>query len=620
MAVSDSEAALARVYSSGWSAKDVTLDQWSGLAHKALVGPGTTELTSNVSLAPTWVGKHSRRLNAYRVLAAYLGNVARAFLPSNTDPTKRVEHREYGDPAVLVDQIVSSLLGEEQEIVVDGAIAEPEPPDAPEDLAPEATPADTEDHARAVAAYETARAEFADALVAHEAAVVRQEWIDQWADDEKLRLKIMETEHDAVGLGDGVYLLAWSNEKKRVRLRMYDPGFYFPVLDDGDDYPNRVHLAWQYEDETTGKEFVRRITFERRKLSAPVSYPWLVKGETSDFEVVLTDARWRFDSLGDRRVDDFDLGNAIFSKNADGVELRGYPIGVDFIPIVHVPNTISSKHHFGQSSITRVAQIFDDLANVDSDLEEAAAVTGAPPIAVGGHAGPTGGQIDSYGPGSVFFTGDGSMAMLDTSRSLDALLKYADALLDRLSVNGRVPAEVLGRVKASDVPSGIALLLSFGPFRALMREMRMVRADKYPLVFRFAQRLAQVGGQLPAGPDLRVELRFGSYLPNDLAGLVQMVIQLLAAHGISRSTALRIMADAGVDLGDDLDAELQRIEHEDFDGAQALADATANEDAAAKYLGVEAAAGVPPVPAPGLGVAPTVPDVPDAPPEPFPRP
>ncbi|MFE4958707.1 hypothetical protein ACFRCW_32905 [Streptomyces sp. NPDC056653] len=67
--------------------------------------------------------------------------------------------------------------------------------------------------------------------------------------------------------GDGVYTLAWEPSKRRALLRTYDPGFYFPEWDEGEqdsaEYPSRMHFAWELAaDPVRGlKARVRRITY-----------------------------------------------------------------------------------------------------------------------------------------------------------------------------------------------------------------------------------------------------------------------------------------------------------------------------------------------------------------------
>src|SRR5205807_1508934 len=135
--------------------------------------------------------------------------------------------------------------------------------------------------------------------------------------DERFGLKLIETERNAIGLGDGVYVLGWSAKKKRPRLRVFDPGFYFPVLEDSDEdeFPSRVHMAWEaVQDErgnyvqvdpgqpspagrsTPSVRRVRRITWELAPLpegEAPRHYPWQdADDEPATVTCYMTDAVW----------------------------------------------------------------------------------------------------------------------------------------------------------------------------------------------------------------------------------------------------------------------------------------------------------------------------------------
>ena len=74
-------------------------------------------------------------------------------------------------------------------------------------------------------------------------------------------------------------------------------------------------------------------------------------------------------------------------------------------------------------------------------------------------------------------------------------------MLDRLSINSQVPGVVMGRVSGQDVPSGVALSLSFAPFEQLVAVLRLTRFVAHGLVPKFAQRFAQVGQVLESGPD-----------------------------------------------------------------------------------------------------------------------
>lgn len=606
-------------------ADDIVIDPWSGLSHRPLL----SAKNPTGSLAPTWIGpissKDVRRLNAYMVLAAFVENSSRLFL---RDPSRKRESREYGDAALIRDAILAAVLGEDLTIAVEGADADkpkpkPETDDAGslEDEGGEPTNDPDDDDDVTTEDDET----FVQQLAEWQGATDRQQWFDEWWRLEREPLKIHETERNACGLGDGVYELSWSNEKKRVRCRIYDPGFYFPALTDdaGDDFPDRVHLAWETEDEADGSTKIRRITYERVKIAEAVErgvtvdgatrstgpngedvwtkkYPYSdaadADGDPSEYVTLVTDATWSKQDLkfvnNRPGVDRFLNAGAVYAQNEDGTEMLDLDLGIDFIPLVHLPNSVALSDHFGVASLTRISQILDDIAGTDTDLQAASAITGAPPLSVDTPAA-TGATQTLYGPGTVFY--GGKVTVADVSNSLDALLKLAEFLLKRLSVNGRVPEEVLGRVAAGDISSGVQLALSFGPFRSLIGEMRLVRDDKYRLKYKMVQRLAIVagaagvtardGGALATGASVMdVSLAFGSYMPNDQKAAVDLVVALVGAHLMSRTAGIRILEGLGVDYGEDLDKELDRIESEDFEGGYRIAETTGSELDGRRYL------------------------------------
>jgi hypothetical protein len=192
--------------------------------------------------------------------------------------------------------------------------------------------------------------------------------------------------------------------------------------------------------------------------------------------------------------------------------------------------------------------------------------------------------------------------MIDTSKSLDALIAYVGHLMKRMDVSSRVPGAVLGRISPSDVPSGIALALSFGPLRSMISEMRLVRDEKYPILLKFMWRMSLQAG-VEGVPETWVpaKVEFGSYLPHDVAGVVEMVTTLLREKAIGRRTAIRLLVAAGIDI-EDASAEVDAIASTDFEGAAKLADATGSEAVAAEYLQRD----VPPPPPPP-GAPPIVP-------------
>lgn len=567
-------------------ADDLTLDTWAGLSHKrSLSGQHVRGWE-----APTWVGDHRRRLAAYIILNAYLSNVARHFAAAVTD-RERSERREYGDAALLVHVARQKLLGEDPQLVVDEA----------DTSLPDLADGEQEDP------------EAAMLRATVESALERQDWLRAWATAERLQMKMTEVERDAIGLGDGLYVLGWSTAKKRARLRLFDPGFYFPVLDDGDedDFPKTVHIAWELPKTSASdpRVRVRRITYRLVPLDADTRRRYQSADDDPATQTcLLSDGIWTLKN-DDNDVTALADDRGDYLLNEEGQPIRDVDLQVDFIPVIHVPNTVALKEHYGRSLLLEVAQILDDLHALDTDVSKSASTTGSPPIAVSGALLPQGkdqNTVATYGPGQLYRLGDGgSMSVVDTSTGLAALQGYCDGLLKRLSVNARVPGEVLGRVDPSDVASGFLMALSFGPLQGLVEEMRLVRGEKYSLLLKFVQRMAIQYGELPAGPALDAHVAFGSYMPSDVPGVVQTVTQLLNAHAISTLTAVTMLVEAGLPI-EDAAAEVERIREENFAAAALLLEASGDEQVVRDFLGLEGPPPEPPTPAvpPGAVVVP----------------
>ncbi|MFF3358803.1 hypothetical protein ACFYWN_40830 [Streptomyces sp. NPDC002917] len=331
-----------------------------------------------------------------------------------------------------------------------------------------------------------------------------QERLRTWADKELWPLRIQQAERWAVRCGDAVYTLAWEPAKQRVLLRTYDPGFYFPEWDDGEqdssEYPSRIHFAWELPADTVRglKARVRRITYELGPIGAatapgitedgraileqvagadgdpaltvgdtlhPVTgmvqrtYPW-APGRPSGTTCYLSDAEWLLEDLGAAHdLYSLPAGKASYRVRSDGQVLDRLDLMCDFIPVVHVPNTIpDGGEHWGKSSLGTVLQLLDELAATDTDSASASATTGTPIVALSGARLP----IDEAG--TVWQLSDsGRMDSLDTSAQLAELRQRIDHMLDRLASNTRLTTAGLGSLDPSSLPSEYALQLALGP-------------------------------------------------------------------------------------------------------------------------------------------------------------
>lgn len=545
---------------------DRVIDQWAGLNHKALMRDSAT---ATVPGPATWIPRDEfRRINAYRILSGYRLNAAKEFVEA-TDETERLFRREYGDADLFVRQTAAAIIGRGAALQVAGSNRPPEDP-------PEDAPQSVID-------------EFNRVKAAYGAIVQRQAEVDQWARDEQWSLRVNSGEEDATGLGDGIYWLTFSAKRNRVRLRTLDPGFYFPVYapdGDADDYPTKIHLAWEYEERKpdvfgSGNvvRWLRRITYELVETEQPYSVPYSKDPVTQ--VCLLSDARWDMGNMTGTALD-LDIGQAVFNVNDDGELMDELDLGIDFIPVVHVPNMGGDP--WGTSLLTGIAQVLDDMQIADTDAVDAASVAGGPPIVLMGAS--ASGPVKHYGPKTLWEVPvGGGASVLDTSKGLASLHDQQDKLFARASTNARVPEEVLGKVSAADVPSGLALSLSFGPFEVMIEQARLVRGFKYELLLKMVQRLhiaygVWKGDVFPAG------VEFGSALPSDFGALTEILNKLTGNDKalMSRATAVSVLRNAGMPIPD-VSVEVDRIRGEDYAGANLLYRATRSPAIAATYLG-----------------------------------
>lgn len=586
-------------------AKAVVIDAWSWLNYKPIYSDprGIPYRRAFPEAKATWVpAADERRLAAYKVLAAYDSNQAAELAELRDGPEAR-EKREFGDPSMFVDTILAHVLGREQHITVPGAENAGTPSSSPE----------------------------GQAVMAERV----QKLLRDWATDELLPMRVQQTERKAVLLGDGVYRLAWDPAKHRVTVRAVDPGFYFPVLEEDDDgeYPTRVHFAWELAEDTRRglKARIRRITYELAPIGAPTSpsigsdgrpvrvpatvegpegepipvvgpgdnvdpdtgtitrlYPW--NDTPSPVTCYLTDATWNLDDLkGDYDVDSLPMAKASYAVRSDGEVLDRLDLLIDFLPVIHVPNTVpDAEEHWGQSSLAKVLQVFDELAGSDTDSARASATTGLPMLAVSGVTDAR--QEMTVGPGAMFKLGDtGKLTAVDTSPALRELREHVHDLADRAATVARLPAVALGTLDPTKAPSGYALEVSLGPLDSLIGSMRLARDHKYALLLKMVQRL-HLAGQHPDWAGVTVQpakLVFGPYKPTDKAGVLEQVTLGVEKGVLSKETAIRMLIEAGFPIAD-VEEELKQIDARSFEAARALADALGNVDEVAAFLGREA--------------------------------
>ena len=587
-----------------------TIDTWAHLSKKAGLDGETTPVWGSSREIPP---QHHRRFAAYSIMSAYLVNNARQVLVDISED-RRIQHREYGDPSLIVDRIVAGVLGNELSIDIPAITAAlsnpPSTDDIPSDPGPEADEIERQIYDAAIEVYRTEKAAELDAWVESRGRLpnlrASRDWIETWTVAEQVVGKITEAETDyIVPLGDGVFELSWSTGNRRPKLMVHPPDAYMPELGETGEFPDVVHLVWQvdvedddeYED---GDQVWRRVTYRMVDLGTideVVPRPaYLEDDQPFDRVCLISDLEFRRSDHSDGRWEEFGeyvtewpdiAGRAVL--NEDGVPLAGFPLGIDFIPVVHMPNSLSTAEHYGTSSLARVIGLIDQIQQIDTNLALAGALAGTPMIGVEGANVDPNNPI-SVTPGKVL---PGKFTQIEMDTSVQSLLAQLENALERLSVVAQIPESMLGRLDESgEFPSGVALRLSFLAFVNLVDKMRLARDAKYGLLFKIAQRLHKTFGDA----DFEIvdaRLGFGEFIPADITAISESVSNLLNAQGISRSTAVEVLKEAGLPITD-VGLEVEAINHEDTESilerAQAAVqvfDATGSDQAVADLLGIE---------------------------------
>lgn len=551
-------------------------DQYSPLDYKSAAFGADGKRPGVASWVPP---EHHRRLTAYRVLAAYGDNIARNFLPTSLTEEQIRKYREYGHAERIIVGARAAVLGDEQSIYV-----------------PDADPVELPDGQTQQPAQQ-------------QVAAQALELLQQWALDERLWLEMNEAEHDASLLGDAVWTLYWDPEKARPRVVTYDPGFYFPApsTGPGNDFTRRPHIAWEEmgPDGTTPQLHLLTWSLEPIRPASTVEpdgtihylhtddgLPVPQDGDSLDSEgQLIRDYPWnegkpgRLTCLFSEALYDLSkIRGNLFDLSSQRARylVRDQDLRLDFIPVVHEPNTPARREGFGRSTLTLIAQLLDDLSSTDTDLAESGALVGNATLVTKG--GPSGG-LDA-GPGRhLDLPTDGAAEYLDVSKNLDALIKLKASQAKDLSINTRLTDAVLGRVDAGNAVSGLALALSFSPTAELVRELRAVRDEKYPLLLKFVLRMFQAADLLPAGPTPAAQILFGSFLPADKTQAVTLVSEAVKAHVMSLDTAVLYLQEVGFPI-DDAATEVDRIRRMMFEQAVQLVEATGNIADAYQFLGL----------------------------------
>lgn len=587
-----------------------TVDLYAGFNHK--FGRSAESL-------PSWMDDETkRRIEHYRIADALRRQVSRVTLPS--DSPKRTDYRELGEAGMLAERRASAVIGDGVILRVPGADErlpdEPILPDEPEE--PELEGVDraiarvrTRKYRAMLESYEslaeTRISEWETAHLEQPLLRARQEALRNWADEQRLEAKLREMQGELVQpLGEAIVTLA-SVAGAWPDITVWEPDAYHPVFAGEllSEFPGKTHLAYEFDDvddNGRGKRMIRRVTWELVTLVDPESgepqtSDLAYRDEPTSTTCVYTDAYFEKDNRTTARVVHLDDLQRVarFGKyiNEEGAEVDAdrVDLGVDFIPVVHVPRKLLSLTHFAPSMFVDAAQLLDTIAENDTDASRASGFTGAPPLVAKdvrlGTKDPDG--VIRYRPGVIFQGGkDASVSKVDMGDSLGKLDEHGELLRDRLYAVLASPKALIGRESENNRDeSGVARETAFTPFVQTIRDARLAADAKHRLLLKFAQRMAIVSGAPDVADDSRVydaEVELGSFMPNDVAHVIEQIVALAQSGLMVPELAFRWLTQVGVDVGD-ADLLIKALKSSDFDGAEALA-AMLGRKYAARYLGI----------------------------------
>ncbi len=503
----------------------------------------------------SWVpADHERRIKAYELLWSYWNNLSRDYrrAPETGDTSKNDDLMEMGDAAWLSDKIKSKLLGNDVMIFANTARLKSHIKTLTALVA-------TFQDAKLKPVLEAKLKELQDKLLLSPA---QEAYMVDWWHDQGI-FNVIDCNETKIGyLGDGVYKVEWDDEEKTVKLCTYDPGFVFPYSYTDNPVPSydteakdlvvqRFVLAWEIPESNSDNFQVYREVYELRVKT---------NGEKRCF---LQRSYFDFNSA------ESDITTLGVEELVEGNSLTFTDTLLDFIPFVWIANkAVQGEEPFGLSNLHFSIDMLDNMITSYFDLATNAEYLGGVTIIASGKD--TKFKRDSSGevlsvkiaPKRMYHVGeDGSIELLDTSKMQDALLKTMEQQDAKFLRNNDIPEVVAGKLKGSDIPSGVALAIMLQPLVDKLQPMRQRRYEDYAYLFYYVMRLFAVKGDdyaralFSSGTLPEISLKFGSLSPNDESDAVDRYVKM--GQFLDEETVLEIAKGEG--LGIDIALVKERL-------------------------------------------------------------
>jgi len=515
--------------------------------------------SSRPGVSYSWVPEaHKRRLKYYEMMWSYWNNISRDYRasPESGDTSQNDDLLELGDAEWLSEKIKSKILGSNVQIMVNTELLESHIKTL-EKLLENSEEAD-------IGEVRAAIEEKLEDMKSRKALTPAQEaYLKDWWHDNGIYNIINSNESKAGYCGDCVYKVYHDGES--VKLTTYDPGLCFP--DDYSQIPDiswdlkskepvlyRFMLAWEVGADDSSIHLYREV-YELRKVG-------------NEKKCYCQKAYYAVSPSSDRDITDMNEGDL-----AEGNTMAWEDIGLDFIPFVWIANNpVQGEEPFGISNLHFSIDMLDNMITAFYDLSENASYLGGATLITTGKAVKF--RRDSAGtanlaikirPGRMYNIGeDGDITLLDTSKMQDALLKTIEHQEYRFLRNNCIPDVVAGKLKGTDIPSGVALALMMQPLVDKIKPIRQSRYESYAYLFYYVMRMMQEKGDayekaIFKGNYPEVSLKFGDLMPTDDEVIIKKYVQLGAI--LDNETILEMAKQDGI-IKTDLDTIKARLEEQ----------------------------------------------------------
>lgn len=326
-------------------------------------------------------------------------------------------------------------------------------------------------------------------------------------------------------------------EGSRISIRPIDPASYFPIWHEDDiDQVIGCHIVDQVIPPGEKDVKIKRLTYR--------------KGLNPGDPITVEEAWYKTDDWGGPKA-----------KPEKIIRPPQVIAGITSLPVYHVKNTEEPGNPFGSSEIRGLERIMAGINQSISDEDLALALEG-----IGVYATDAPPPVDDdgnetnwiLGPGRVIeHPGGSTFSRISGVGSVGPYQEHLGFLLNMLKEASATPDVAIGKVDVSVAQSGIALALQLGPMLAKAEEKDQGILDVHGQLFYDLANQWFTTFEGANFSDVRVEPLFGDKIPQDRAGRLAELNDMLDRQVISTQYYRDEATKLGYVFPDDIVAGIQ---------------------------------------------------------------